>query len=112
MQLLTRNRFQLEHFQKCCSHSGGWLERAVFLGFGFVSAQLQGFSNLCLRRSLAKAQKSSLRIAYDIFSNALVNRSLKGLWFVLFFSIACPAFAATTFTASVDRTSIILGEQV
>src|SRR6185312_9253121 len=37
---------------------------------------------------------------------------LRGLWYVLFFVMACPAFAATTFTASVDRTSVILGEQV
>jgi hypothetical protein len=42
----------------------------------------------------------------------LLNRSLRGLWFVLFFAIACPASAATTFTASLDRTSVILGEQV
>jgi hypothetical protein len=36
---------------------------AVFLGFGFVSAQLQVVSNLRLRRSLAKTQKSLLRTA-------------------------------------------------
>jgi hypothetical protein len=36
------------------------------LVFGVVSAQLQGFSNLLLRRSLAKNQKSSLRIGYSI----------------------------------------------
>jgi hypothetical protein len=41
------------------------------LSFGFVSAQSQGFSNLLLRQSLAKAQKSSLRIGYYILSNAL-----------------------------------------
>ena len=41
----------------------------------------------------------------------LRNRSLGGLWFGLFFVIACPAFAAT-FTASLDRTSVILGERV
>jgi len=46
--------------------------RAVFLGFGFVLTQLQGFSNLLLRQSLAKAQKSSLRNGYNIFSNALL----------------------------------------
>jgi len=55
--------------------------RAVFLGFGFrlrqgyggqaVSAQSQGFADLLLRRSLAKAQKSSLRNGYNISSNAL-----------------------------------------
>jgi hypothetical protein len=57
--------------------------RAVFLGFDFhlrqgyggqvVSAQSQGFFNLLLRRSLAKAQKPSLRIGYNIFSNALAG---------------------------------------
>jgi hypothetical protein len=36
---------------------------AVFLAFGFVSAQSQGFSNLLLRQSLAKRQKTSLLIA-------------------------------------------------
>jgi hypothetical protein len=45
---------------------------AVFLRFGFVSAQLQGFANLLLRRSLAKAQKSSLRIGCNLFSNARI----------------------------------------
>jgi hypothetical protein len=43
---------------------GGWSQgSAVILVFGFVSAQLQGFSNLHLRGSLAKNQKSSRRIA-------------------------------------------------
>ena len=60
----------LEHFQKYYNHSEELIEKAVFLGFGFVSAQSQGFSNLPLRQSLAKAQKSSLRIGYNIFSNA------------------------------------------
>jgi len=51
---------------------------AVFLVFGFrlrqgyggqvVSAQLQGFANLLLRRSLAKTQKSSLLIATSFLS--------------------------------------------
>jgi hypothetical protein len=36
---------------------------------------------------------------------------LNRLWFALFFAIASPAFAAT-FTASLDRTSVVLGEQV
>jgi len=35
------------------------------LPFGFVSAQLQGYSNLRLRRSLAQSQKSSLRKATE-----------------------------------------------
>jgi hypothetical protein len=56
-----------ERFKKYCSHSGEDVEAAVFLIFGFVSAQLQGLSNLRLRRSLAKNQKSSLRNGYSIF---------------------------------------------
>jgi hypothetical protein len=43
--------------------------------------------------------------------NQILNRSLRGLWIVLFFVIAGPAFAAT-FTASLDRTSIVMGDQV
>jgi hypothetical protein len=66
----------LERLKKYCSHSAKGIERAVFLVFGFrlrrgyggqvVSAPLQGFSNLLLRRSLAKNQKSSLRIGHSI----------------------------------------------
>jgi hypothetical protein len=57
----------LERFKKYCSHSALKNENAVFLVFGFVLAQLQGFTNLRLRQSLAKNQKSSLRIGYSIF---------------------------------------------
>jgi hypothetical protein len=38
-------------------------EGAVFLGFGFVSAQSQAAVGMLLRQSLAKTQKSSLRMA-------------------------------------------------
>jgi len=38
------------------------------LGLGFVSAQLQGYLNLRLRRSLAQTQKSSLRMATELFN--------------------------------------------
>jgi hypothetical protein len=62
----------LEHFQKNCSHAVGENGKAVFLGFGFVSAQSQGLANLLLRRSLAKTQKSPLRIGYSFSSNAPV----------------------------------------
>jgi hypothetical protein len=55
-----------ERLKKYCSHSVKENERAVFLVFGVVSAQLQGFSNLLLRRSLAENQKFSLRIGYSI----------------------------------------------
>jgi hypothetical protein len=61
----------LERLKKYCSHSVKRIGRAVLLVFGFVSAQLQGFANLLLRRSLAKNQKSSLRIGYSIFLTAL-----------------------------------------
>jgi hypothetical protein len=61
------HRAWLERLKEYCSHSAKGIGRAVFLVFGFVSAQLQGLSNLRLRRSLAKNQKSSLRIGYSIF---------------------------------------------
>jgi len=63
--------YLLERLKKCCSHSALKNEDAVFLVFGFVLAQLQGFANLRLRQSLAKNQKSSLRIGYSIFLTAL-----------------------------------------
>jgi hypothetical protein len=66
-------QYQLEHFRKNCSHADGEREEAVFSSFGFVSAPafakatarqaVTGFSNLLLRQSLAKTQKSSLRMA-------------------------------------------------
>jgi hypothetical protein len=40
---------------------------AVFLGFGFVSAQLQGSSNLRLRQSLAKTPKILAPNGYSFF---------------------------------------------
>ncbi len=45
-------------------------KKAVFLGFGFVSAQLQGLLDLLLRRSLAKTPKILALNGYRIFSNA------------------------------------------
>jgi hypothetical protein len=63
-----------ERLRKYCSHSVKGMEGAVFLVFGFVSAQSQGFANLLLRRSLAKNQKSSLRIGYSIFLTAPSGR--------------------------------------
>jgi hypothetical protein len=62
---------RLERLKKYCSHSGKDVEEAVFLIFGFVSAQSQGLSNLFLRQSLAKNQKSSLRNGYSISLTAL-----------------------------------------
>jgi beta-galactosidase len=63
----------LERLKKYCSHSGSQLNEAVFLVFDFVSAQSQGFLNLLLRQSLAKNQKSSLRIGRSIFLTALAG---------------------------------------
>jgi oxygen tolerance protein BatD len=40
----------------------------------------------------------------------LLNRGVGRVWFALFFVIASPAYAAT-FTASLDRTSIVLGDE-
>jgi hypothetical protein len=37
--------------------------KAVFFGFGIVSAQLQAAAGMLLRQSLAETQKSSLRTA-------------------------------------------------
>src|SRR5437868_10091466 len=64
----------LERIKKYCSHSDFESEDAVFLVFGVVSAQSQGFANLLLRQSLAKTQKSSRRIGYSIFLTALGSR--------------------------------------
>ena len=49
----------LERFKKYYSRS----VRAVFLSFGFVSAQLQATAGMRFRQSLARTQKSSLRTA-------------------------------------------------
>jgi hypothetical protein len=61
MRSAEKKFFVLERLKKYCSHSARDIEEAVFLIFRFVSSQLQGLSNLRLRRSLAKKQKSSLR---------------------------------------------------
>jgi len=42
-------------------------KKAVFLGFGVVSAQSQVIQDMLLRRSLAKTQKSALRTATLFF---------------------------------------------
>jgi hypothetical protein len=59
-----------ERFKKYCSHSAEWNKGAVFLSFSFVSAQLQTATGMLLRQSLAKTQKSSLRMA-TLFLKAL-----------------------------------------
>jgi unsaturated rhamnogalacturonyl hydrolase len=78
----------LERLKKYCSHSAKGVERAAFLIFGVplrqgnggqvVSARSQGLLNLLLRRSLAKNQKSSLRIGYSIFLTALLLHLTSG----------------------------------
>jgi hypothetical protein len=68
-----RKGIAFERLKKYGGHSAKGMERAVFLVFGVVSAQLQGFSNLLLRRSLANNQKSSLRIGHSIFLTALFS---------------------------------------
>jgi hypothetical protein len=90
----------LERLKKYCSHSVKGMEKAVFLAFGFVSAQLQGVSNLLLRRSLAKSQKSPLRNGYSIFLTALEHRlaAFPGGEFVMSFGDChASAFCYTTF---------------
>jgi hypothetical protein len=65
-----------ERFKKYCSRLVEWDSEAVFLGFGFVSAQSQAAAGdstirkmhrkadaMLPRQSLAKTQKSSLQTA-------------------------------------------------
>jgi hypothetical protein len=47
---------RLEHLHQICSDKLKSEWTAAFLVFGFVSAQLQGSSNLLLRQSLAKVR--------------------------------------------------------
>jgi hypothetical protein len=53
----------LERLKKNCSQAVGEKRGAVFLSFGIVSAQSQAHAGMLLRQSLAKTQKSSLRMA-------------------------------------------------
>ena len=54
-----RSPLSFEHFHQTCGAERGVYAGTVFLTLGIVSAQLQGFSNLRLRQSLAQVQKSS-----------------------------------------------------
>jgi hypothetical protein len=56
-------RGNLEPLKKSCSHAVEIVIGAVFLIFGFVSAQSQVAADTLLRQSLAKNQKSSLSTA-------------------------------------------------
>jgi hypothetical protein len=78
MRSRNRRKLNLEHFHQICSGElkADWT--AVFLVFGFVSAQLQVVSNLRLRRSLAKNQKILAAHRYIFSVNALVVNRLHG----------------------------------
>jgi len=52
-----------ERFNKYYSRFGWWDWAAVFLGSGFVSAQLQAAAGMLLRQDLARIQESSLKTA-------------------------------------------------
>jgi len=56
-----------ERFKKSCSHSVKEQRLSGLFGFWRRFGSVAGFLNLRLRRSLAKNQKSSLRIGYNIF---------------------------------------------
>jgi hypothetical protein len=61
----------LEHFHQFCSHAGEARRGAVFLIFGFVSAQSQAAAGMLLGQSLAKKPKILAPQGYSISSNAL-----------------------------------------
>jgi hypothetical protein len=65
---------ELERFHKCCSAAPMAMRKAVFLIFGVVSAQSQGYSNLLLRRSLARKSKILAALRYIFSVNALNRR--------------------------------------
>jgi len=60
----------LEHFQKYCSRSAETLEKAVFLAFGFVSAQSQGLLKPAPSPKPRQKPKILAPNGYIIFSNA------------------------------------------
>jgi hypothetical protein len=66
----------LERFKNYCSHSASWTEGAFFLGFGLVLAQSQAAAGMLLRQSLAKTQKSSLRMA-TVFLKTLYQSAIQ-----------------------------------
>src|SRR5882724_5768774 len=66
-----KSLFHLEHFQKYCSHTEGWGGKAVFLGFGFVSAQSQGFLKPAPSPKPRQNPKILASCGYSISSNAL-----------------------------------------
>jgi hypothetical protein len=54
-----RQTSPLEHFHKFCSQAGEARKEAIFLIFGFVSAQSQAAAGILLRQSLAKNPRST-----------------------------------------------------
>jgi hypothetical protein len=68
---LISPKTELERFHKCCSAAPMAMRKAVFLIFGVVSAQSQGYSNLLLRRSLARKSKILAALRYIFSVNAL-----------------------------------------
>jgi hypothetical protein len=58
---------ELEHFHKSCSDELKSIDGGLF-GFWLRFGSVTGFSNLLLRRSLAKNQKSSPLIAASFLS--------------------------------------------
>ena len=64
---------QLEHFQKYCSHAGREEGEAVFLGFGFVSAQSQGHPGHAPSPKPRQNPKILAPRGYSISSNALAR---------------------------------------
>jgi hypothetical protein len=74
----------LERFKKYCSHTARRGE-AVFLGFGVVSAQSQGFQTCSFAEASPKRQKSSLRTA-TLFLETLELFLQPRLYLFLFFA--------------------------
>jgi hypothetical protein len=77
-QIIILNSLQalgLEQFQKYYSPVAKWKKEAVFLGFGFVSAQSQAAAGLLFRQSLAKNPKASAPHGHILFENALICQS-------------------------------------
>jgi len=59
--------FRIERFKKYCSHSAKGIGRAVFLVFGVVSAQLQGFSTCSFAEASPKTKNPRSEMATVFF---------------------------------------------
>jgi hypothetical protein len=87
----------LEHFHQFCSQAGEEKRQAVFLIFGFVSAQSQAAAGMLLRQSLAKKPKTLAPHGCSISSNALINRLRHGDMMRCAFAKAAPASNGSPF---------------